>query len=75
MIDCLPFSVDPNLAAVKQDGKWGYFDLAGNVVFDYQFFNVYSFTNGYALVNGLAVGGFINDRGEVICGMKHYKVK
>ena len=42
------FSED--LAAVKQDGKWGYVDHDNNVVIPFQYELAYDFNEGYAVV-------------------------
>lgn len=46
--DAGQFSED--LAAVKQDGKWGYVDHDNNVVIPFQYELAYDFNEGYAVV-------------------------
>lgn len=64
--DGLEFS--QGMAAVKQNGKWGYLNELGQVVIDFQYDHVGSFQEGLAIVgkeeeSGLAIG-FINKTGE-----------
>ena len=50
------------LAPVKQHGKWGFIDPAGNVVIGFQFDQVKPFSEGLAAVN---VGAWQNEDGWI----------
>lgn len=70
----IPFEYDDarnftenGLAAVKQNGKWGYIDKAGNVVIPFKYDNAYDFsTSGLARVESGDTTIYINETGSEI---------
>ena len=57
---------DTTLAAVKQDGKWGFIDNSGNMVIEPQFEDARSFINGKAAVMQDGKWGFIDSEGNMV---------
>ncbi len=55
-----------SVAAFKRGDKWGFMDLAGNVVIEPKYDRAKSFRNGYAAVMKDGVWGFINGNDEMI---------
>lgn len=47
-------SFSEGLAAVKQNGKWGYIDTDGKVVIPFQYDQAFAFNEGYAVVGTLS---------------------
>lgn len=53
-------------AAVKNNGKWGFVDVDGNIVIDYAYEEAKSFSEGVAAVKKNGKWGYINIDNEVI---------
>lgn len=53
-----------SLYLIKQDGKWGYIDVTGNVVIEPQFNAAYDFSGGLALVSADEKWTFIDEKGK-----------
>ena len=47
-------------AAVQKNGKWGFVDIEGKLVIDYQYDDALSFSNGYAAVKEGDAWGYID---------------
>ena len=72
--DVLPFS--ENKAAVKSSSDWGYIDIDGNLIIDYQFDEAGSFCCGRALVKDSSLGsdyGYIDINGTLAASAKWRK--
>ena len=55
-----------SLAAVKQNNKWGFIDINGDVKIDYQFENAKSFSGHLAAVFDGDLWGYISLNGEMV---------
>lgn len=62
--DAKPFS--DGWAAVKQGGKWGFIDTAGNIMIDCKFDDALSFGQHLAAVKTGDFWGYISLRGEIV---------
>lgn len=62
--DARPFS--DGWAAVKRDGKWGFIDIQGNVMIDFQFDDALSFGQHLAAVKEDGLWGYVSLRGELV---------
>lgn len=60
------FLENNSLAAIEENGKWGYVDKDGKVVIEPQFEEAHSFLNGYAAVKVHGKWGFINEKGKLV---------
>ena len=60
------FLENDSLAAIEENGKWGYVDKDGKVVIEPQFEEAHSFLNGYAAVKVHGKWGFINEKGKLV---------
>jgi len=61
-----------NLAAVKQNDKWGFIDRTGKLLIDYQFDDVsYGFSEGYAAVRKGKRWGFIDKNGKTVINYQY----
>lgn len=63
--DARPFS-DEGFAAVKQNGKWGFIDTAGEVRIGFQFDDALSFGQHLAAVKQGGLWGYINLFGKMV---------
>ena len=59
------------LAAVKQNGKWGYLDSTGKVVVPLQFLDALSFHSGLAVVSNGTRYGFIDRSGKIVIPLNY----
>ncbi len=66
---------DGTAAAVKQDGKWGFVNLSGEVIIEPKYNDARSFCNGFAAVNKDGKWGFINEDGEMVIEPKFDEVR
>ena len=56
-----------SLAAVKQDGKWGYIDTNNNVVISFEYDTANSFSEGYAIVgNYSTITGWDDEPQDIV---------
>lgn len=63
-----PFLENGDMAAVKQDGKWGFVDKKGKMIIEPQYEDAHSFSNGFAAVKKEGKWGFINADNKVCIG-------
>ncbi len=72
--DARPFS-DGDLAAVKKGDKWGYIDINGELIIDYQYDDALSFGNhlGAVKINGL--WGYITDYNKMAINAEFTQAK
>jgi hypothetical protein len=56
------------LAAVQQDGRYGYIDTAGNWVVEPTYTNAGRFSEGFARVQMENQWGFIDEKGNLMTG-------
>jgi hypothetical protein len=61
------------LAAVRQNGKWGFIDKSGNFVVEPQFDGVRNFSDGMAAIKQKGKWGYANANGEVVIEPKYYE--
>ena len=54
------------MAAVKQDGKWGFLDSTGKLVVPLKYTDAMSFHNNLAIVSNGSSYGFIDKTGKEI---------
>lgn len=73
--DAFPFYLEGQLAAVKQNGKWGFIDENGKEVLPYEWENAKSFSCGVAAVQRDGLWGFIDFNGELIINPQFVDVK
>ncbi|MBO5348820.1 MAG: WG repeat-containing protein [Clostridia bacterium] len=59
------------LAPVYKDKKYGFIDVNGNVVIDFQYDKVYDFSEGLACVGKDGKFGYINTKGETIIDFQY----
>lgn len=64
--DAKLFLESDGLAAIKENGKWGYIDKDGKIVIEPQFEEAHSFLNGYAAVKTHGKWGYINEKGKLV---------
>jgi hypothetical protein len=62
-----------DLAAVRQNGKWGFIDKSGNFVIEPQFDGVRNFSDGMAAIKQKGKWGYANSNGEVVIEPKYYE--
>lgn len=63
--DARPFN-DENFAAVKKNGLWGFIDISGEVVIDYQFEDALSYGQHLAAVRVDGLWGYICINGNLV---------
>lgn len=54
------------LVAVQKDGKWGYYNTAGNLVISHTFSSAFSFNGNYAIVQQDPFFGLIDKTGKLV---------
>lgn len=57
---------DTTYAAVMINGKWGFIDASGDIIFKPQYEDARSFANGFAAVKKDGKWGFINTEGKMV---------
>ena len=62
------------LAAVKKNGKWGFIDKTGKIVFPIEYDWVRSFSEGLAAVEKNRKWGFVDKTGKVVVPMEYDEV-
>lgn len=55
-----PEAANGYIAVGNADGKWGFADVQGNLVIDYQYYDAWSFSNGLAAVETASDWGYIS---------------
>lgn len=68
--DILEFS--EGLAAIKQNGLWGYVNLMGEIVIPCQYTFAMSFSEGMAVVTLNSREGFIDKKGNLVVPFNHF---
>src|SRR6185295_14269588 len=61
---------DPGLFPVRQDGKWGYINNAGQVVIAPQFDDAWDFADGMAYVRTGSRRGVIDQTGKLVIDLQ-----
>ena len=69
------FLESDGLAAIKENGKWGYVDKDGKVIIEPQFEEAHSFLNGYAAVKAHGKWGYINEKGKLVNWKRHLSMR
>ncbi|MBR1702570.1 MAG: WG repeat-containing protein [Lachnospiraceae bacterium] len=61
-----PESANGYIAVGNADGKWGFADVQGNLVIDYQYYDAWSFSNGLAAVETASDWGYISMYNQLV---------
>ncbi|MBO5901962.1 MAG: WG repeat-containing protein [Alistipes sp.] len=69
------FSYSEDVACVRLNGKFGYINIAGEVVINFRFDNAFSFSEGLAAVNMNGKWGFITHSGASIVSYRFDNAK
>lgn len=65
------FEFSEGLAAIKQNGLWGYINVKGEIVIPYQYTFAMPFSEGLAMVTLDSQEGFIDKQGSQVIPFKH----